>query len=71
LQYDKASYQWYLNWKQIGKLCITPTRSRDWSKEEIIAYLDWSKAEDDRVEAQGAAEMESNLFSNRRGIRDI
>jgi hypothetical protein len=45
-----------------------PTGSRDWTKEEMIAYLDWSKAEDDRVEAQVAIEMESNLFSSRRGL---
>lgn len=37
----------------------------------MMAYLDWSKAEDDRVEAQVAAEMESNPFSSRRGMRDI
>jgi hypothetical protein len=71
LRYDKASYQWCLDWKQMGKLCTTPTGSRDWSKEEMMAYLDWSKAEDDRVEAQVAAEMESNPFSSRRGMRDI
>jgi hypothetical protein len=55
----------------MGKLCTTPTGSRDWSKEEMMAYLDWSKAEDDRVEAQVAAEMESNPFSSRRGMRNI
>ncbi|KAJ0127662.1 Copper amine oxidase 1, partial [Fusarium oxysporum f. sp. albedinis] len=71
LRYDKASYQWCFDWKQMGKLCTTPTGSRDWSKEEMMAYLDWSKAEDDRVEAQVAAEMESNPFSSRRGMRDI
>jgi hypothetical protein len=60
LRYDKASYQWCLDWKQMGKLCTTPTGSRD-----------WSKAEDDRVEVQVVAEMESNPFSSRRGMRDI
>jgi hypothetical protein len=48
-----------------------PIGSRDWTKEEMIAYLDWSKAEDDRVEAQVAVEMESNLFSSRRGLRGV
>ncbi|OBS17800.1 hypothetical protein FPOA_23819 [Fusarium poae] len=49
LRYDKSSYQWCLDWKQ----------------------MDWSKAEDDRVEAQVAAEMERSPFSSRRGMHDI
>ncbi|KAF4946565.1 hypothetical protein FGADI_11079 [Fusarium gaditjirri] len=60
-----------LDWKQMGKRCDTPSGSRDWTKEEIIAYLDWSKAEDGRVEAQVAAEMERSPFSSRRGMHDI
>ncbi|KAF4333456.1 transposase [Fusarium beomiforme] len=45
--------------------------SRDWTKEEMMAYLDWSKAEEDRAETRVAAEMEGNPFSNRRGMREI
>lgn len=72
LRYDKASYQWCLDWKQMGARCTLSPGSRDWTKEEMMAYLDWSKAEDDRVEAQVAAEMESNPFSvGRRGMREI
>ncbi|KAH7465092.1 hypothetical protein FOMA001_g16895 [Fusarium oxysporum f. sp. matthiolae] len=71
LRYDKSSYQWCLDWKQMGKRCDTPNGSRDWTKEEMMAYLDWSKAEDDRVEAQVAAEMERSPFSSRRGMHDI
>jgi hypothetical protein len=37
----------------------------------MMAYLDWSKAEEDRVEALVAAEMEGNPFSRRRGMREI
>lgn len=48
-----------------------PSGSRNWTKEEMMAYLDWDKAEDDRVEAQVLAEMEGNHFSSRRGMRDI
>ncbi|KAF5715301.1 mutator-like element transposase [Fusarium mundagurra] len=71
LRYDKCSYQWCLDWKQMGKRCDAPNVSRDWTKEEMMAYLDWSKAEDDRVEAQVAVEMESSPFSSRRGMHDI
>jgi hypothetical protein len=55
----------------MGKQCKMQKGSRDWTKEEMMAYLDWSKAEDDRVEAQVAAEMEGNPFSSRRGMGDI
>ena len=27
------------------KQCTTSTGSRDWTKEEMMAYLDWSNAE--------------------------
>ena len=37
----------------------------------IMAYPDWSNAEDDRVEVEVAAEMEGNMFSSRRGMHDI
>ncbi|EJP61523.1 transposase-like protein [Beauveria bassiana ARSEF 2860] len=45
--------------------------ARDWTKEEMMSYLDWDKAEEDRVEAVVAAEMEANPFSERRGMGDI
>jgi hypothetical protein len=35
----------------MSKRCITSTGSREWTKEEMMAYLDWSKAEDERIEA--------------------
>ena len=50
-RYPKASYEWCLDYKQMGKTCRIPTGTRDWTKEEMMAYLDWSKSEDDRVEA--------------------
>lgn len=70
-RYDKVSYKWWLDWKQMGKQCIMQKGYRDWSKEEMMAHLDWSKAEEDRVEALVAAEMEGNPFSKRRGMREI
>jgi hypothetical protein len=73
LRYSRADFNWCIDWKQMDKCCKTPTGSREWTKEEMMAYLDWSKAEDDRVEAQVAAEMNSNAFSSssRRGMREI
>lgn len=37
-----------------------------------MAYLDWSKAEDDRVKARVAKEMGDNPLANRRrGMKEI
>ena len=70
-RYNKAALAWCLDWKQMGKQCRMQTGSRDWTKEEMMAYLDWDKAEEDRVEAVVAAEMKNNPFSNRRGMNEI
>jgi len=71
LRYDKASYEWCLDWKQMGKRCTTSTGARDWTKEEMMAYLDWDKSENDRVDAQVAMEIEGSPFSSRRGMGEI
>ncbi|KAJ3455461.1 hypothetical protein MRS44_016943 [Fusarium solani] len=60
------------DYKQMSKRCITSTGSREWTKEEMMAYLDWSKAEDERMEAQVAKEMGDNPLTNkRRGVKEI
>ena len=70
--YSKKSYEWCLDYKQMTKRCITSTGSREWTKEEMTAYLDWSKAEDDRIYAQVAQEMEGNPRGReRRGVGEI
>jgi hypothetical protein len=46
LRYDKRSYEWCLDYKQMGKRCVTHSGSREWTKKETMAYLDWSQAED-------------------------
>ena len=70
-RYDKAAYQWCLDWKQMNKYCKIQGGVRDWTKEEMMAYLDWDKAEEDRVEAQVAAQMRDSSFSGRRGMGEI
>ncbi|KAM3558267.1 hypothetical protein MY1884_004071 [Beauveria asiatica] len=70
-RYKRAELAWCLDWKQMGKQCKEQERFRDWTKEEMMSYLDWDKAEEDRVEAKVAAEMEANPFSDRRGMGDI
>jgi hypothetical protein len=52
--------------------CITTTGSREWTKEEMMAYLDWNSREDERIEALVAKEMGDNPLANkRRGMKDI
>jgi hypothetical protein len=44
---------------------------REWTKEEMMSYLDWDKAEDESVEQNVRIEMAKQPFSRRRGMQDI
>jgi hypothetical protein len=71
-RYSKAEYEWCLDYKQMGKSYRSPSgHIRDWTKDEIMSYLDWDKAESERVEGNVAEEMASEPFSGRRGMQDI
>ncbi|PWI65091.1 hypothetical protein PCL_07390 [Purpureocillium lilacinum] len=71
-RYDKTSYEWCLDYKQMSKRCITAAGSREWTREEMMAYLDWNKVEDERVEALVAEEVGDNpLATGRRGVKEI
>jgi hypothetical protein len=72
LGYNKASYRWCLDYKQMGKQCITSAGTRDWTKEEMMAYLDWDNAEINRIEADVAQETRnSRLDTGRRGTGEL
>ena len=60
LGYPKASYSWCLDYKQMGRYCKTSTGLREWTKEEMMAYLDWSTAEEARVEEMTRKTIEAN-----------
>lgn len=68
VRYDKTDYVWCRSFKQMGKRYHDPNGSREWTEEEMTAYLDWDRAEDDRVEAQLIA---NPLNPGRRGLRDL
>lgn len=71
-RYNKASYSWCLDYKQMGKRCTSTMPSREWTKEEMMAYLDWNNAEDQRMERQIAQQMGDNPLANRgRGMEEI
>ncbi|KAF4339788.1 hypothetical protein FBEOM_6326 [Fusarium beomiforme] len=71
LWYSKSDYDWCLDWKQMTKCSETPIGSREWTKEEMMAYLDWDKSENDRLDAQVADEIVVQPFSGRRGPGEI
>ena len=69
LKYSKASYEWCLDYKNMGKVCRTGKTIRPWTTEEVMAYLDWSNAEDSRVEEVVRKDVEANGFRTKtRGV---
>ncbi|KAJ2975527.1 hypothetical protein NQ176_g5473 [Zarea fungicola] len=71
-RYTKVDYAWCCDYKQMGRLCETPTGMREWTKEEMMAYLDWNQTEDERVDALVAKEMANDpLVNRRRGMKHI
>ncbi|KAF6527905.1 hypothetical protein HZS61_008207 [Fusarium oxysporum f. sp. conglutinans] len=69
LRYSKAEYDWCLDYRQMGSHCKVGNGTRDWTKEEMMSYLDWDRAENDRVEQSVEIEMAEQPFSRRRAER--
>jgi hypothetical protein len=59
------SYDWCPGYKQMPRRCITPTGLSEWAKEEMMAYLEWGKAEDERVETLVAEVVGDNPLGNK------
>jgi len=70
-RYNKSVYEWCVDYKQMGKRCTLTRPGREWTKEEMMAYVDFDKAEDKRVETRVAAEMAVEPISRRRGMQAI
>lgn len=71
MRYSKAEYDWCLDYKQMGRRCKEGRSIREWTKEEQMSYLDWDKAENERVEHNIEIEMAQQPFSRRRGMQGI
>ncbi|KAJ0127947.1 hypothetical protein HZ326_28959 [Fusarium oxysporum f. sp. albedinis] len=54
--------------KQMGPRCREKSGTREWTKEEQFSYLDWDKAENERVEQNVGEEMAEKPFLQRRGM---
>ena len=51
------------------RCCATSTSLREWTKEEVMAYLNCGKVETNCIEAKVAQETENGrLFTSRRGM---
>jgi len=61
LRYRKKDYMWCRGWKQMTGHCTTPTEPREWTEEEMTAYLDWNRAEDARIQVIVDKKMEGGL----------
>lgn len=70
-RYSKEDYEWCINYKQMGRYCRGESGIRDWTREEMMSYLDWDRAENERVEQNVGKEMAEQPFSGRRGMQDI
>lgn len=64
-RYDEKSYEWCLYHEQMTKFCTTSMGTREWTKEEKMAYLDWSKAKRHGIEVQANAEARCNHLGRR------
>lgn len=72
LGFKKESYEWCLDYKRMGKHCTASTGQRDWTKEEMMAYLDWDNKENERIEAEIAQELQDGRFEvGRRGADEV
>jgi hypothetical protein len=49
--YPNASFRWCHDFKQMGKYCTKASGAKPWTKKKIMAYSDWNRAEDNRVNA--------------------
>ena len=52
IRYSKTEFNWCLDYKRMGR----SNGSKAWTKEEMAAYLDWNRAEDECIEARVAAQ---------------
>ncbi|KAJ3454421.1 hypothetical protein MRS44_018315 [Fusarium solani] len=70
-RYSKTEYDWCLDYKQMGRRCRVGNGMREWTKEEMMSYLDWDKAETERVEKNVETERAEEPFSRQRGMQHI
>ncbi|KID83172.1 hypothetical protein MGU_09535 [Metarhizium guizhouense ARSEF 977] len=73
LRYQKDLYIWCRDYKQMGQHCVSSGgKRREWTREEMMAYIDWDTAEDRRVEAEVKWRIDRDpQEAIRRGTRQV
>ena len=73
LRYQKDLYIWCRDYKQMGQYFVScGGKRREWTKEEMMAYIDWDTAEDRRVEAEVKWRIDRDpKEASRRGTRQV
>lgn len=51
----------------MNKQCLTSEGSKAWTREEMMAYLDWSRAENDGIESKVLTELGAHPTDTGRG----
>lgn len=65
LRYDRRCYEWYLSDGGMTPLGTTLKGTRAWTKEEMMAYLDWSQTLEGFIEESVAVEGRMGKTSGR------
>jgi len=65
-RYSKKKYDWCLEPTQMGRRYLGIEGVRDWTKEEKMAWIDWSNLEEARIEEVVKEDMARNGFGGTR-----
>lgn len=65
LRYDRRCYEWCMSADGMRPLRITPRGTRNWTKEEMMAYLDWSQVCGGRIEERVLVEANTGRANDR------
>jgi hypothetical protein len=69
--YSVSEYEWCLKTSQMGHYCTADRSKRQWTKEEKMAFLDWSTEEDERWYVKVAKYYNPASKTGRRPCREI
>jgi hypothetical protein len=71
-KYSKSSVKYALDWKRMNRQCDLGIGKgkRDWTQEEIYAYLDFEEAEEEHAALEEQIRLEEGPYQGRNGIQD-
>ncbi|EXM17998.1 hypothetical protein FOTG_13850 [Fusarium oxysporum f. sp. vasinfectum 25433] len=71
-KYSKSSVKYALDWKRMNRQCDLGIGKgkRDWTQEEIYAYLDFEEAEEEHAALEEQIRLEKGPYQGQNGIQD-